>query len=138
MLDRLTLTFFHGAIVLAGGALVGLAAYLIIASVAGWIQPVWWGGEALVAPLLSGLALIFIGTVPFYGLARKVIVGFLGTTPLLGTTFLLGIVLGVSLIPIADALGFALRRIPPWQLLDPWIAVLLVMIVAGLIGTLLG
>jgi hypothetical protein len=112
--------------------------YLIGASVAGWIQPVWWGGDALLAPIISGGVLILIGTIPFFWIARRVAVVFLGIPPIPGSIFLVGIIIGISLMPIADLLGFTLRTIPKWQLITPWIAVALVMAIAGLIGTLLG
>lgn len=55
----------RGALVQFMAAFVGLLCYLVLASLIGWIEPIWWGGKSLF-PALIGVLTLLIGALPFH------------------------------------------------------------------------
>jgi hypothetical protein len=136
MTDRLH-NVWLGASSLAGSAVIGLMVYLLVGSIAGWMHPIWWGGEALLVPLVSGIALILLGAAPFYLLARLILRSLKGSESF-GATASTGFIFGILQIPVADLFGVMLRPISYWQMLDPWTAVVLGLVATGFVGIAIG
>lgn len=132
----ITHNFFKSILLFAMGALLGLALYLLGASALGWIQPIWWGGDALFIPVFFGVAFIIIGAAPFCIIARKWMDWLAGTSSSLGT-FVVGAFVGVGFLPVNDLFGMLLRPVPFWQSLDPWLAVVFALVIAGVLCSVL-
>lgn len=133
----MTHNFFRPVSWFVMGAVLGLVLYLLGASALGWIPAVWWGGSALLIPASFGLAVVIVGAIPFYVIAKKWI-DRLGGAFSLSTTFVVGVLVGASFLPISDVLGMLLRPIPLWQSLNPWVRVVFTLVVAGVLSSLLG
>src|SRR3990172_10226298 len=128
--------FFRSVFLFASAVLLGLILHLLAASALGWIQPVWWGGNALFIPVLFGVAFVIVGAMPLYVIAKKWIIKLAGTCSF-QNTFVVGVLVGVSVLPLSDALGVLLRPMQLWQSLNPWIAVALTLLMAGVLGSLI-
>ena len=136
MTDRLQ-SVWLGSSSLAGSAVIGLTVYLLVGSVAGWIHPIWWGGEELLVPLVLGIGLILLGAAPFY-LFASLILKTLKSSESVGASALTGFIFGILLIPVADLFGAMLRPISYWQTLDPRSAVVLGLVATGFAGVGIG
>jgi hypothetical protein len=136
MIDRLQ-SVWLGPTSLAGSAVIGLTVYLLVGSVTGWIHPIWWGGEELLVPLVSGIGLILLGAAPFYLFANLIAKKLKGSESV-GASASTGFIFGILLIPVADLFGAMLRPISYWQTLDPWTAVVLGLVATGFAGVGIG
>lgn len=122
--------------VFATAVLLGMAVYLLAASLFGWIQPVWWGGTALFTPIVFGLAFVVIATMPLYLISKAWIQRF-AEFPSPRDMFIVGMLVGVGFLPSSDLLGVVLRPVPAWQSLNPWVAVASALLMAGVLMSLL-
>ena len=61
-----------GILFFAVASQVGLAICFVLAGLVGWIDPIWWGGEELLFPLVFGAGTLLFGTIPFYLLVRGI------------------------------------------------------------------
>ena len=109
---------------------VGWVAYLVAASAIGLIQPIWWGGAALIFPVIAGVAFIVLGVFPLYAVARGLMNGIGHAISTLGI-LTIGFLVGFGFLPISDLLGMMLRPWDAWGSLDPWIAVVLSLAISG-------
>lgn len=119
-------SLFPGTLVLVVGSLVGLIAYLLLASAAGWISPIWWGGEALLFPIVLGGIVLVVGGVVLYLILRW-IVGTLGRRVTSLGHLLGGVTTGVLLMPVQKLLAFWLTSIPGWDAIAPMVGVFIVL-----------
>lgn len=128
--------FLGSVFTFAMGVSAGLLLYLVVASVVGWIQPVWWGGSALFVPTFFGGAFVIIGAIPLCAIAKKSICSLAGTCSSLNT-FAAGVLVGIGSLPLSDGLGALLRAIALWQSVNPWVAVTLTLSAAGVLTSLI-
>jgi hypothetical protein len=118
--------FVPGTLVLVASSLVGLCVYLVVASAAGWISPVWWGGEELLFPVVLGGMVLVVGGVVLYLILRWV-VGALGRRVTSLGHLLGGVTIGVLLMPLQKLLAFLFTSIPGWDAIAPMVSVFIVL-----------
>jgi len=123
--------FLPATLVLVIGSLVGLVGYLLLASAAGWISPIWWGGEALLFPLVFGVTVLVFGGVALCFIVRSVVSTLkrrLTRLGLLGA----GMIIGALLMPVQRLIGSLLTAIPGWEAMAPMASVFVVLAVAAI------
>ncbi|HZR03378.1 MAG TPA: hypothetical protein VFA81_09430 [Burkholderiales bacterium] len=123
IVDGTTGTFVFGA-----GMLVGLVAFLLIGSALDWIQPIWWGGEALFIPLMFGVLSIIVGALPLFWIARTLLGASAGR---LRDILVVGFMVGFGLIAVTDVLGVILRDFGFWHSFNPLAAVACALAISG-------
>jgi hypothetical protein len=116
MTDRVQ-SVWLGPSSLAGSAVIGLTVYLLVGSVAGWIAPIWWGGEELMVPLWFGIGLILVGAAPFYLLARLILRKLEGAESV-GAIASTGFIFGILQMPLIYPVSAILRPLLYWEVLD--------------------
>lgn len=105
-------------------AYLGLWCFLIIASFLKWIEPVWWGGKALLVVFASSIyvpvsaSILYFMTVMFFranrGLSEKLSYRHMGAS---------GFFLGFFFNPCMFITIHVIGMIPAWRRLNPLIAV---------------
>jgi hypothetical protein len=130
MFNTKSLLFF------ATGELLGLILYLLIGSTVRAIQPIWWGGEALLIPLVFGVGFIIVGALPLHALAETWL-SRLARISSVRSLCLIGALVGASFLQLNDVLAMLLRPIPLWQSLHPLVAVLVALSISGVVSALL-
>jgi MFS family permease len=123
--------FFLGTLVLVAGSLVGLSAYLLVASAAGWISPIWWGGEALLFPVLFGVPVLVVGGVASYLILRWV-AAVLGRRLTALGQLVGGVIIGVLLMPVQKLIASWLTAIPGWEAMAPMASVFVILAIAAI------
>jgi hypothetical protein len=123
--------FLPGTLVLVVGSLAGLIAYLLLASAAGWISPIWWGGEALLFPLVFGVTVLVVGGVALYLILRSVVAAFKRRLTWLGQ-LVGGLITGALLMPVQSLIASSLSAIPGWEAMAPMANVFVVLAAAAI------
>lgn len=130
----------RGALVQFLAAFAGLLCYLVLASLIGWVDPIWWGGEALF-PLGFGSIALLIGAVPSYGICLKILkvarkVEIVLYRHIVITGFLQGILFVVSFSLYLRLANFSAFRylISQLQQVDIWIPILVALGAAVLLS----
>lgn len=123
--------FLPGTLVLVVGSLVGLSAYLVVASAAGWISPIWWGGEALLFPVVFGVTVLVVGGVALYLILRWVVAALGRRLTWLGQ-LVGGVIIGALLMPVQRLIASWLTAIPGWEAMAPMASVFVVLAVAAI------
>lgn len=136
MTDRVQ-SIWLGPSSLAGSAVIGLTVYLLVGSVAGWIDPIWWGGKALMFPLWFGMGLILVGAAPFYLLARLILRKLKGSESV-GAIASTGFIFGILQMPLVYPVSAIFRPILYWEVLDPRAVGLLGLATTGFAGLGIG
>jgi hypothetical protein len=119
-----------GTLVLASGSLVGLTAYLILASAVEWIPPIWWGGEALMFPLVFGATVLLVGSVVLCLILRWVAAALKRRLTWLGH-LVGGAMIGTLLMPVQRFIAASLTAIPGWEGTTPMASVFVVVAAAA-------
>jgi hypothetical protein len=106
---------------------------LVVGSAAGWISPIWWGGEALLFPVVFGVTVLAIGGVLLYLLLRSV-VAVLGRQLTWQGHALAGVIIGALLMPAQRLVASLLTSIPGWEAITPMASVFIILAVAALVN----
>lgn len=117
-------------------ALIAQLAYLLVAGFAGWIAPMWQGGEALF-PLFFGTATVFVGALPLNVFIRAVFRA-IDREYTSMTAILVGLTIGISLLPVQNLIAPSVTSIKSWQSIDPIVGVLVLMGLSVIVSALLG
>jgi hypothetical protein len=95
------------------GAVAGLLGAFVVSGVVGLTQPVWWGGEALVAPAIGLMGLLFVA-VPIY-IATIGSRTFQKSDRTRGRSLVTGAVWGALFPLLLALLGRLLQLVPGWS-----------------------
>jgi hypothetical protein len=124
-------SLLRGTLMLVVSSLVGLIAYLLLASAAGWISPIWWGGEALLFPVVFGVTVLIIGGVALYLILRWVVAAFKRRLTWLGH-LVGGAITGALLMPVQSLIASLFTAIPGWEAMAPLASVFVVLAAAAI------
>lgn len=117
-----------GVFLFSAGMIVGLAAFLLIGSALHWIEPVWWGGEALIIPVIFGVLFTIVGALPLFWIARIL----LGRSAARLREYLgVGFMVGFGLLAVTDVFGVMLRDLAFRQSFNPMAAVATALAMSG-------
>ncbi len=115
-------------------ALFGLLLYLITASSLGWIQPIWWGGEAFVFPVFFGGISVFISAIFYYAITvlfNLVKLKYKSIERMIVTP---AILLGFLFFPCFELFIFVKNVIPGWSHLNPLSSLFIGLIITSMLS----
>ena len=122
--------------VLISTALLGLWFYILGASFTGWLPSIWWGGEALIAPILGSFYVSVISLI-YYFFAKAFRKISILSDAFLWQLAIAGIVMGFMFFPCVVVFGHVDQFIPNWGKLPDLLAINLGLIISGLISSIL-
>jgi len=117
-------------------AVCGFILYLTLASYFQWIMPIWWGGEALVAPIIFGIPTVVVAAALAYALTFGSYRGSVGSS-YFWYLLLIAIVQGFLLYPSIELFIKIKEWLPFWRLLHPLVAITLGFTIAGALSIVL-
>ena len=121
--DRLMIRHKIGLPLLLISSLVGLWCFLLIGSLLRWIEPVWWGGEALFT-VFGGSIYVPLSALVFYVIAIKTLKLKNRLSEFSYRLLVIaGILVGFLFYPCMFITIYVIRLIPAWATLDQLIAV---------------
>jgi hypothetical protein len=133
---RQQINFFASAFMLMLCGFMALVAYLFFAGSVGWISPLWEGGDALFALSFGGAA-VLVSALPLNALAR-LIFRLANRTFTSLTAIVVGLALGMTLIPVQSAIAPSVTSFRLWQSIEPVIGIFILLGIAAIISTILG
>ncbi len=135
--ERLMIRHKIGLPLLLISSLVGLWSFLLIGSLLRWIEPVWWGGEALFT-VVAGSIYVPLSALFFYVIAIK-------TLKLKNRLnefsyrllVIAGILVGFLFYPCMFITTYVIKIIPAWEKIDLMVAVHLGAAMTGLFSIII-
>lgn len=112
----------------------GFCSYVLLAGLLGWMPPIWWGGEAVVAPVFGSFYII-VGASVFY-VAAKYLLRLIDNIAM-WILLISGYIQGFSFFPIAILHGHIDKYIPGWSKLPAVLAINLSLIIAMTLSSFL-
>jgi hypothetical protein len=117
-------------------SLLGLWLYLIVASYFNWIQPIWWGGEALFPVIFGGIS-VLLSTVLLYSITffTDIVIG--SKTISYWSLLISALLLGFLFFPCFEIIVIVKNVIPGWSKLNPLFALTIGLILTSIMSIMI-